>query len=76
MTPPHPLHTISVVHEEPPLRIWHWREANLFFRLTHDANLQKLTPEGWVHANPYYLWRAIQDPEFDDVDAAPDSSRG
>jgi len=32
-----------------------------------------LTPAGWVPANPYYLWRAIQDPEFDDVDEAPDS---
>jgi len=62
-----------VVHEEPPLRIWYWRAANIYYRLTHDANLQKLTPEGWVPANPYYLWRAIQDPEFDDADAAPDS---
>jgi len=60
------------VHEEAPLRIWYWREANIFFRLTHDACMQKLTAGGWVSADPSYLWRAIQDPEFDDVDKIPD----
>ena len=59
------------MHEELPLRIWYWTVANIYFRLTHDANMQKLTPEGWVPANPYYLWRAIQDPEFDDVNEVP-----
>ena len=63
------------MHEEPPLRIWHWKAANIYYRLTHDTNLQKLTPEGWMPANPYYLWRAIQDPEFDDVDEAPVADR-
>jgi len=61
------------VHKESPLRIWYWKAANIYYRLTHDANLQKLTLEGWVPANPYYLWRSIQDPGFDDVDEAPDS---
>jgi hypothetical protein len=64
------------VPEKPPLRIWCWKVANIYFRLTRDATMQKLTPEGWVPADPYYLWRAIQDPEFDDVDEAPESPTG
>ena len=58
--------------EKPPLRIWYWEAANICFRLTHDATVQKLTPEGWVPADPYnYLWRDVQDPEFADVDHVP-----
>lgn len=48
------------MHEEPRLRIWFWKEANM----------QKLTLKGWVPANPYYLWRAIQDLEFIDMNKA------
>lgn len=57
--------------EEPVQRIWFWKFRNQYFRLIHNATFQKYTAEGWVPADTYYLWRAIQDPEFIEVDEGP-----
>jgi hypothetical protein len=55
------------VTEKPLLGLWFWEEANRYYRLTHDHRFEKLTHDGWVPANPYYIWRCWEDPEFKEV---------
>jgi hypothetical protein len=60
------------VTEKPPLGVWLWVPANRYYRLTHDHRFEKLTPDGWVPADTYYLWRCWEDPEFIDVEGCPE----
>jgi hypothetical protein len=55
------------VTEKPLLGLWLWKSANRYYRLTHDHRFEKWTVDGWCPADPYYLWRCWEDPEFLDV---------
>jgi len=46
------------------LGLWCWEGANRYYRLTHDHRFEKLTSDGWIPADTYYLRRCWEDPEF------------
>lgn len=60
------------------LRMWRWRDDvhpdGLFVRLTTGAAMEIFRPESnkWVSLDSYYLKRASQDPEFEEVEHVTD----
>jgi hypothetical protein len=59
------------VAEQPPLSLWHWGPANRYFQITRNHLFEKLTLDGWIAADTYYLWRCWEDPEFRELSGSP-----